>query len=76
MSITEELWHPPEWCLLWLTGFVTLLAVTGVVVSTVFVSSSLSSGEPPLVGALALWLFYAAVSVTCFKAMVDWIKNT
>jgi hypothetical protein len=64
------------WCLLWLTGLVTLLAIAGVVMSTVFFSSSLSSGEPPLVVALALWLFYTAVSVTCFKAMADWIKHT
>ncbi len=73
--MTEVPWHPPVWCLLWLTGLVTLLAIAGVVMSTVFFSSSLSSGEPHLVVALALWLFYTAVSVTCFKAMVDWIKN-
>lgn len=75
VAVSETGWQPPGWCLILLTGFVTLAALAAVALATIFVSTSLSTGEPHLVVAAALWLLYMVVTVTCFKSLSDWIKN-
>jgi len=74
MVVIETRWQPPAWCLIWLTGFVTLVALAAVVLSTILVLKSLSTGDPPLVVAFPTWLLYLAVAATCLKAMTDWIR--
>ncbi len=75
MTVPEVPWQPPAWCLIWLTGLVTLLSIAALAMSTFLVSTSLSSTGPQLAAAATLWLFYLAVTVTCFKALADWIKR-
>jgi hypothetical protein len=75
VAVAETSWQPPGWCLILLTGFVTIIALAAVALATIFVSKSLSTGEPHLVMAAALWLLYMVVTVTCFKSLSDWIKN-
>lgn len=75
VAVAGSGWQPPGWCLILLTGFVTLVALAAVALATIFVSKSLSTGEPHLMVATGLWLLYMVVTVTCFKSLSDWIKN-
>lgn len=70
---SREPWQPPDVCLASLIVVVTMLATVALALSTALLCLYVRrAGFPPplLVG---LWCLYAAVLVTCIKAMADWV---